>query len=108
MLFLVFFFLPLIANAQEPSCSDGEFPLYAGQTELVGCVKVSYVGSDLCVTYKMSEDWFLAETHAAISEDSDNFDGVVTKSGNPIPGKFQMKDEYYDDGEQLTVIIVFP
>ena len=95
----IFFFCPLIANAQE-SC-DVEVPLYAGQSILVGDVIVSYTsggeGPVLKVTYIMSDGWKLTETHVAVSLISDGydlFDKMITKSGNPIPGRFPWKEEY--------------
>jgi hypothetical protein len=95
----IFFFCPLITNAQE-SC-DVEVPLYAGQTILVGHVIVSYTSVSespvLKITYKMDDDWLLTETHVAvspISEESVFFDEMITKSGNPIPGRFPWIDEY--------------
>jgi hypothetical protein len=108
----LFFFCPLIVNAQE-SCGE-EIPLYAGQTILVGNVVVSYTngseGEDpaLKVTYNMLDDWQLTETHVAvspISDESEFFHKMITKSGNPIPGRFPWIEEYDTPLEGVVWVI---
>ena len=108
----ILFFCPPIVNAQE-SCGE-EIPLYAGQTILVGNVVVSYTsgsgGEDpvLKVTYKMQDDWQLTETHVAvspISDESEFFYKMITKSGNPIPGRFPWIEEYATPLEGVDWVI---
>lgn len=85
---------PGIVWGQEvtlPECAPvSEFPLYAGQTMLVGDVLVKSVDGKICVKFVLNDDaiaagWLISETHVAIADD---VSGIPQKNGNPIPGQF--------------------
>ncbi|MBN2074457.1 MAG: hypothetical protein JW762_02790 [Dehalococcoidales bacterium] len=74
-----------------PVCDPvSTYPLYAGQTMLVGDVLVESENGDICVKFVLNADaiaagWLITETHVAIG----NVEGdIPQKNGNPIPGKF--------------------
>jgi len=80
---------PTIDNAEE-------FPLYAGQDNLVGQVLVWDDGTQLCVKYQLSEEalaegWLLYETHLAVGHVVGDIS--QTKKNNPIPGQFPYGDD---------------
>jgi hypothetical protein len=69
------------------------YPLYAGQSILVGEVQV-YNDVDLenlFVKFVITDtDWCLEETHVAVAISED---GIPQKNGNPSPGQFPYKHE---------------
>ena len=92
-----------MANAGD--CNGAK--LYAGQTIEVGCVTAEIVtdpvnahddpyplGTYLKVTYDLIWPWKLTEVHIGYSLNNDEFDGMLTKTGNARPGKFQFGEEY--------------
>ena len=70
------------------------FPLYAGQHIDVGTVEVWNDTDNLYVKYVVNDPWRLTETHLHIFFDDMNYTDVPQKNGNPIPGKFDYKDEH--------------
>ena len=69
------------------SAEAADYPLYAGQDILVGTVSVTNDGPD--VTVKLATTgWCMTEAHVQIGEP------IPQKNGNPIPGKFEFKDEF--------------
>jgi hypothetical protein len=66
--------------------------LLAGQTIPVGTVKVWNDGVNLYVKYETTGGWKMTETHLAVAT---SLDGIPhTKTGNPIPGKFEYSTEH--------------
>ncbi len=69
-----------------------DVPLYGGQVIEVGTVSIWNDETFLYVRYSTAGGWGLSETHLSVA---DTLDGIPqTKSGNPIPGKFQYKADY--------------
>jgi len=67
------------------------FTLYAGQNIDVGNVEVWNDTVNLYVKYVADDPWCLTETHLHVATSL----GVIPqKNGNPIPGKFDYKDEH--------------
>ena len=71
-----------------------EFTLYAGQHIDVGTVEVWNDTDNLYVKYVVNDPWRLTETHLHIFFEDMNYTDVPQKNGNPIPGKFDYKDEH--------------
>ena len=67
--------------------------LIAGQHTKVGTITSSYDGSNLIITYEITEDgWAIKETHLAVEE---NFSDIPTNNkGNPKIGNFEYSDEF--------------
>ena len=69
------------------------YPLYAGQSILVGEVQVWNDADleNLFVRFVITDpDWCLEETHVAVAK---SLDGIPQKNGNPRPGQFPYKHE---------------
>lgn len=86
-------------NVTLPECTptaiESRFPLYAGQTILVGEVLVKSENEQVCVKFVLNADaisagWLITETHVAVA---DAAEGIPQKNGNPIPGKFPEGEE---------------
>ena len=90
----------MLFGAAKASADCGDptvVTLYGGQTIDVGTVTISndetFLGEKfLYIKYNTTGDWDLIETHLSVATDLDDI--PQTKSGNPIPGKFQYKTEY--------------
>ena len=83
-------FLQVSAHTEdEPLVRD----LIAGQHKDVGEVQVWNDAENLYVKYLMDdvEGWCLTETHLHVATSSE---GIPQKKGNPIPGKFDYKEEH--------------
>lgn len=66
--------------------------LWAGQNLDVGEVQVEKDGDNIIVRYVIDHpDWCLTETHLQVATD---LAGIPQKNGNPIPGKFEFKEEH--------------
>jgi len=90
LLFIVAF-IPLIpitaAIVSETEPETMTVNLIAGQHIRVGTVTVGIAEGALHVKYETIEGWYLTETHLAVAS---VLNGIPrTKTGNPIPGKFQ-------------------
>jgi hypothetical protein len=87
---------------------DNEFhvkTLYAGQNIEAGTVNVSNDCQNIYVTYRMTEDWTLQETHLEVAT---SFEDIpVTKTGNPIVGHFTYKNGEFPSGT-ITDTYVIP
>jgi hypothetical protein len=84
-------FTTAIAMAGTPKTTE----LLAGQTIPVGDVSVSDDGTNLTVTYVITnESWVINETHLAVAGSLDAI--PQTKRNNPIPGQFEYKNESQD------------
>lgn len=75
---------------QNTESATQEFPLYAGQNELVGDILVKSNGTQICVKFILSsgaidDGWYITETHFAIADDEAT---IPNSNGNPTPGKF--------------------
>lgn len=91
---LVALALALLPGAALAHTCDApaQYPLYAGQTELVGYVYVCNDGDSLTVTYDTSSSgWPISETHLAVG---DQLSDIPQKNGNPIPGQFPYKGNH--------------
>jgi len=80
-----------------PVCDPvSTYPLYAGQTMLVGDVLVESDGDQICVKFVLNAGaittgWLITEAHVAIANDGTGI--PQTKKGNPIPGKFPVNEK---------------
>ncbi len=83
----------MMPNASAAIEADpDEYPLYAGQDELIGTVSIW--NDDTCIYVHVeisAPGWVLKETHVAYG---DMMSDIPQKNGNPIPGKFPMKEVY--------------
>lgn len=68
------------------------FTLYAGQNIAAGTVDVSNDATNLYVTFNLSGDWCMTESHVAVATDPSGI--PQTKTGNPIPGQFPYQHSY--------------
>ena len=96
LLFIVAF-IPLIpitaAIDSETATETMTVNLIAGQHIQVGTVTAWIEEGALHVKYITIEEWYLTETHLAVAS---GLNGIPqTKTGNPIPGKFQYM-RYHD------------
>jgi len=83
----------IVSLTKGSETDPDEFLLYAGQTFPVGKVYVWNDVNDLYVKYVITApDWCLTETHLHVADELSLI--PQTKKGNPIPGKFDYKDEY--------------
>src|SRR5512142_1245673 len=85
---LVILALALLQGAALANTCDNpaQYPLYAGQTTLVGVVKVCNDGNNLTVTYDTSSTgWPISETHLAVAS---SLNDIPQANGNPIPSQF--------------------
>jgi membrane-associated protease RseP (regulator of RpoE activity) len=81
---VAFLFVVMPAMAPPPS---NDFPLFAGQTEQIGIVRVTNDATNLRVMYTIDEEgWYMNESHVSVN--SSAADIPQTKNHNPIPGKF--------------------
>ena len=87
-------------NGEEPC--QGNYPLYAGQDNLVGEVIVTDDGGYLCVEYVLDQDvldagWRIYETHIAVGADAGEIPQTKPKKnqpyGNPKVGHFPYGDD---------------
>ena len=65
--------------------------LIAGQHIPVGAVTVCNDKDNLYVTYSTTDGWCMTETHLHVAED---WREIPQKNGNPIPGKFDHKEDH--------------
>ena len=85
----------LFALGEDPDV----YPLYAGQSILVGEVQVwnDEALTNLYVKFVITDpDWCLEETHVAVATSEEL---IPQKNGNPIPGQFPYKEEHNCVGE---------
>jgi hypothetical protein len=93
-LMLVILALALVPGAAlAHTCNaPAQYPLYAGQTTLVGYVTVCNDGNNLTVTYDTSSTgWPISETHLAVG---DALSDIPQRNGNPPPGQFPYSGNY--------------
>jgi len=85
----------------EPPC-QGNYPLYAGQDNLVGEVIVTDDGVNLCVEYVLDQvaldaGWLIYETHIAVGANAGDIPQTKPKKdetyGNPKVGNFPYGDD---------------
>lgn len=106
VMILVALALALLPGAAlaHPCSAPAQYPLYAGQTMLVGYVYVCSDGSSLTVTYDTSSTgWLISETHLAVG---DQLNDIPQRNGNPPPGQFPYKS--YHDPYVTTVSYSIP
>ncbi len=77
--------VPVGAAGANGAPVNGTYPLYAGQDILVGELIVSNDTENLSVTFNMTGDYCMTETHLQVGD----LEEVQTKKGNPIPGQFE-------------------
>lgn len=87
------------------SCSTTatEVDLFAGQTILVGKVKVEVVGSDYKITYTITDDGYcLTSTHLSVVTSPELF---PNNNGNPTNGHFEYGDDVLECVSTATYIV---
>lgn len=73
---------PLFTSGQ----SVYEYPIWAGQSILVGTLKITNDSDYLYVTYELLDGWMLEETHVHIAS---SVSGIpCNRNGIPVPGQF--------------------
>lgn len=83
--------------------SPAQYPLYAGQTTLVGYVKVCNDANNLTVTYDTtSSGWTIGKTHLAVG---DQLSDIPQRNGNPPPGQFPYKGTHNPPVTTVTYVI---
>ncbi len=90
--------------------TPNEYPLYAGQHDLVGEVLVWDDGETLCVKYVLdpaifADGWGITETHLAVGHEVGDI--PQTKKGNPIPGVFLYGEDELEGEESWEICIPF-
>lgn len=78
-------------TAAALTCGD-PVPLIAGRTLDVGAVTVCNDENNLQITYQVEAPWCLRRTHLHVA--TDPADIPQTRSGNPIPGRFDHKSTF--------------
>ena len=88
------------------------------EANVVGTVTAEIIGTDLVVTYMITEfPWLITETHLAVSvldpanlDDYKKVDGAIpqTKKGNAIPGKFDPLTSADHDPPVTMVMYTIP
>ncbi len=78
--------------------------LYAGQNINVGTLNISNDCQNLTITYEMTGNWTLQETHLEVAT---SFESIpMTKSGNPVIGHFTYKNEELPDGTIVDTYVI--
>ena len=104
-LMLVVLALALLPGAAlAHTCNaPAQYPLYAGQTTLVGYVTVCNDGNNLTVTYDTtSSNWRISETHLAVG---DQLSDIPQRNGNPPPGQFPYKGTHNPPVTTVTYVV---
>ncbi len=95
--------MPLGTAEAECDPTTKVMTLYGGQVIDVGTVTIRNDETSLYVTYSAAGSWGLTETHLSVATSLDDI--PQTKSGNPIPGKFQYKTAYDPAITEFTYVI---
>ncbi|WP_372755799.1 hypothetical protein [Mariniflexile sp.] len=83
--------------------SATEVNLFAGQTILVGKVKVEVVGSDYKITYKITDNnYCITSTHLSVVESPNLF---PNNNGNPTNGHFEYGDDELECVSSVTYTV---
>jgi len=78
--------------------------LYAGQNINVGILNISNDCQNLTITYEMTGNWTLQETHLEVAT---SFESIpMTKSGNPVVGHFTYKNEELPAGAIVDTYVI--
>jgi len=87
-----------VPTTEKKPNEGGPFPpctLVAGKNIDVGTMIVWNDADNLYVKYFITDpEWCLIETHLHVFLDDDDYTDVPQKNGNPIPGKFDYKEEH--------------
>jgi hypothetical protein len=84
---VLMFSLVLPATSVEAAPVVQEYPLYAGQTILVGHVEVTNDTTNIYVRFFVDvAPWVLVDSHIEVAT---SLAGISQAKGNPIPGKFR-------------------
>lgn len=81
------------------------YTLWAGQHINAGTVSVWNTPDTLYIKYDMAENWWLEETHVHAALELESI--PHSKKGNPIPGKFEFKDDWDPRVQTCTYAIPF-
>jgi len=69
----------------------GVYTIWAGQHDSAGYVTVWFDETTFYIKYQTTGNWWIEETHADVQLEL----GLIPqKNGNPIPGKFEFKDDW--------------
>ena len=83
-----------------------EYPIWAGQNTLAGTLIITNDEYYLYVTFSLTDDWLLEETHVHVAS---NLGGIPrTNRGIPIPGQFQYSESHNYIPEYTYVIDLPP
>lgn len=95
---MALFTVPASAELDLPdpvwTSETSTYPLYAGQSMLVGDVLIKQDSNGIWVKFELNEDamsegWLIMETHVDVKGDVAD---IPQKNGNPIPGQFEQKE----------------
>lgn len=91
----------------EPVFSQGqttqEYPIWAGQSILVGTLKITNDSGNLYVTYELFDGWMLEETHVHVAS---ALSGIpCNRNGIPVPGQFAFSDVHVPVVTEYTYTI---
>jgi len=98
IIFMMALSLTFAASAQ----ADQVYTLYAGQNIDVGTVTVSNDADSLDVTFNLTENWELVETHVHVALSPGDI--PQNKKGNPTPGQFDYCEPPSDPQTQTYTI----
>jgi len=79
-----------------------ETTLYAGQTIDAGTISVWNSRDNLQIQTETSGEWLISEIQIFVG-----IDPILTKNGNPIPGKFPYKREYINPSHIHMLVVDF-
>jgi hypothetical protein len=86
---------------------DGVTPLIAGQNTVVGDVTVEINGTNIIVTYRTEQGWYLTETHLHVTGEYVGF--PINNGGNPQIGQFKYGNKHaYKVVSGNTVVYTIP
>jgi hypothetical protein len=81
-----------LAFARPVAAAPAPINLLAGKSVDVGDVRITYDSQNVYVELTMESGWCAAKVHLAAAPSAGSF--PQTKKGNPIPGKFPVKQLY--------------
>jgi hypothetical protein len=94
-----------LKSEKTESDERARYKLTAGQYMYAGYVYVSVDGDDLVVEYyPFSNCWCITEIHLHVAL---SLEDIPQKNGNPIPGKFDIKEEFRECKEWMDEDLKF-
>jgi len=88
-----------VETAVYPYVTD----IMAGQNIDVGDITVYWDVNNIYVKYTTTGLWHLTEYHVAVESTCD-FSKYYGRNGNPAPGRFPYKDEFWDEPVQQVIV----